>query len=221
MSNAKGRFSSMCSARMGWLAVLGVVVASCASQTPPSDVYGDEWPMRLTFSDGDAHGAEGVLDVYTDTSPPTFVLHVLASTNGHELAPTVQSNIAPVDVARITRQAASGGVDVPYGDASVVFSYDIDGQRIYRRPESLRMTIVDATVHIHIHMGEAVPYDGPVPAGLAPSASAELVGHLAVGCSVPDPESGQGFIQGDPTWSSAGCSAASRDYGLGVLRDLE
>lgn len=177
--------------------------------------------MMLAFSDGDTYPTTASLEVLTRTDPPSFTLLVNPLTPTSEpVLTSVQASIAASDVASLVSHASSGGIDVPYGDGDLVFSYYVDGRAVYRRPRSIRLFIEGATVRIHITMGEAIPLTGPAPE-VAPTATAELWGHLAVTCMVPDPAAGDYFVQDDPTWSTPGCASAESTYGLSVLRDLE
>jgi hypothetical protein len=226
LNASEGRVMTMRRWRVWVSAAVWVSAVGCQPQSPSSSSYDDEWPMMLAFSDGETYPAEGSIDVDTSTSPPTFTVNVLPNRPTQEIGLGVGSTIAASDVALLTSHATTGGTDVPYGNGEhggvrVSFGYYVDGVLVHREPQSIRLIVDGATVRLRVTMGAALALDGPVPEGLTPTATAELVGHLAIGCTIASPELGTGFSEGDPTWSSDACMDASRTYGLDVLRSAQ
>jgi hypothetical protein len=202
------------------LIVVVLSVLGCSPIQPPieSNELPPGRPMLLSISDGSSYPATASIEVWpNDDGSPQFVLQLTIEAPAGEMPPSIQAPIAPSDVLELIGGMHGEGTAVPYGTGQA-FTYFVDGVEVFRTPRTIRLTLSDATVSIDIEMGELIAIGTP-PSGLGGAASASLVGHLAVGCSVPSPV-GEHFTMSDLSWSSDFCQGVRSTYGLDELIDL-
>lgn len=172
----------------------------------------EETPMVLSIPDAGDYPAFALVTVDEIEGQRWVQLGISASAPGPLRDPALDVQLSP-DVARAVLPA--DGAVVPLGLPTSRAAYVVDETVVYRRFETLSMTVDGGRVDVRIGLGEVTHSEGEtLESPLEPTAEVRLYGQLFLSCSPLGPDGGN---LEDAAWSSDFCRAAVEDLQLDAL----
>jgi hypothetical protein len=172
----------------------------------------EEMPMVLSIADAGDYPASAVVMVDEVDGRRWVQLNVQASAPGGQRDPSVDVQLNP-EVARAVLPA--DGAVVELGLPTSRAAYVVGDTVVYRRFETLSMTVDGGRVEVRIGLGEVThTEEGSLESPLDPTAEVRLFGQLLLSCSPLGPDGGN---LEDASWSSDFCRAAVEDFQLDAL----